>query len=146
SLARLPERVLHVLEDARVQVIVTEESLAGELPSRSGFLVSLDAEDGLLEAQPEEAPESGASPGTAAYVIYTSGSTGRPKGVCIEHGQLACYVAGVSQRLELARGMSFASVSTLAADLGHTALFPTLCAGGTVHLVEKESASDAGRL
>ncbi|HYO70115.1 MAG TPA: amino acid adenylation domain-containing protein, partial [Archangium sp.] len=144
STARFPERVLHVLKDAKVQVIVTEEALAEELPSQGGFVVSLDAEDGLLESQPEEAPESEVSPGNAAYVIYTSGSTGRPKGVCIEHGQLACYVAGVSNRLELPRGMSFASVSTLAADLGHTALFPTLCAGGTVHLVEKETASDAG--
>jgi thioesterase domain-containing protein/acyl carrier protein len=52
-------------------------------------------------------------------------------------------VAGVSRRLELPEGMSFASVSTLAADLGHTALFPTLCAGGAVHLVGKQTASDS---
>jgi natural product biosynthesis luciferase-like monooxygenase protein/amino acid adenylation domain-containing protein len=141
--AHMSERVRHVLRDARVQVIVTEEALANELPSQGEFLVSLDAEDGLLESQPEEPPASGVGPGNAAYIIYTSGSTGQPKGVCIEHGQLACYVAGVSRRLELPQGMSFASVSTLAADLGHTALFPTLCAGGAVHLVGRETASDA---
>ncbi|MCP3140550.1 non-ribosomal peptide synthetase [Pyxidicoccus xibeiensis] len=146
SYAHMSERVRHVLKDARVQVIVTEESLASELPSQGEFLVSLDAEDGLLESQPEEAPDSRAVPGNAAYIIYTSGSTGQPKGVCIEHGQLACYVAGVSQRLELPAGMSFASVSTLAADLGHTALFPTLCAGGAVHLVGKATAADAALL
>ncbi|WP_253910536.1 non-ribosomal peptide synthetase, partial [Pyxidicoccus fallax] len=144
--AHMSERVRHVLQDAKVQVIVTEESLANELPSQGEFLVSLDAEDGLLESQPEEPPVSGVLPGNAAYVIYTSGSTGQPKGVCIEHGQLACYVAGVSRRLELPEGMSFASVSTLAADLGHTALFPTLCAGGTVHLVGMAAASDSARL
>nr|WP_223759268.1 non-ribosomal peptide synthase/polyketide synthase [Myxococcus sp. RHSTA-1-4] len=144
--AHMSERVRHVLQDARVQVIVTEEALANELPSQGEFLVSLDAEDGLLESQPEEPPSSGVVPGNAAYIIYTSGSTGQPKGVCIEHGQLACYVAGVSRRLELPQGMSFASVSTLAADLGHTALFPTLCAGGTVHLVGMAAASDSARL
>jgi amino acid adenylation domain-containing protein/natural product biosynthesis luciferase-like monooxygenase protein len=144
--AHMSERVRHVLKDAKVQVIVTEEALANELPSQGEFLVSLDAEDGLLESQPEEAPDSGVVPGNAAYIIYTSGSTGQPKGVCIEHGQLACYVAGVSRRLELPEGMSFASVSTLAADLGHTALFPTLCAGGTLHLVGMAAASDSARL
>ncbi|WP_346728620.1 non-ribosomal peptide synthase/polyketide synthase, partial [Corallococcus exiguus] len=141
--AHMSERVRHVLNDARVQVIVTEEALANELPSQGEFLVSLDAGDGLLESQPEEAPDSGAVPGNVAYVIYTSGSTGQPKGVCIEHGQLACYVAGVSRRLDLPREMSFASVSTLAADLGHTALFPTLCAGGAVHLVDRRTVSDS---
>ncbi|MFP2928166.1 amino acid adenylation domain-containing protein [Pyxidicoccus sp. 3LG] len=146
SFAHMSERVRHVLKDARVQVIVTEEALASELPSQGEFLVSLDAEDGVLESQPDDAPASGVVPGNAAYVIYTSGSTGQPKGVVIEHGQLASYVAGVSQRLELPAGMSFASVSTLAADLGHTAVFPTLCAGGTLHLVGMAAASDSARL
>ncbi|RKG64856.1 non-ribosomal peptide synthetase, partial [Corallococcus terminator] len=49
-------------------------------------------------------------------------------------------------RLRLTEGMSFASVTTLAADLGHTAVFPMLCGGGTLHLVGKEVASDAEAL
>ncbi|MGZ3461431.1 MAG: non-ribosomal peptide synthetase, partial [Archangium sp.] len=136
------ERLRHVLSDAKAQLIVTQESLLDELPAQGGFLVSLDAEDGVLEAQPEEPPASGVGPDNLAYVLYTSGSTGQPKGVCIEHRHLSCYVEGVTRRLELAPGASFASVSTLAADLGHTALYPTLCRGGTVHLVRKERASD----
>ncbi|RKH00364.1 amino acid adenylation domain-containing protein, partial [Corallococcus sp. CA053C] len=144
--ASAPERMRHVLKGAGVQIIVTEEALADELPSQGELLVALDAEDGLLDAQPEDAPDTGVLPGNAAYVIYTSGSTGQPKGVVIEHRQLACYVAGVSERLELPQGMSFATVSTLAADLGHTAVFPTLCAGGAVHLVDRDTASDAGKL
>jgi amino acid adenylation domain-containing protein len=140
------ERMRHVLRDAKAQLIVTQESLMDELPAQGGFLVSLDAEDGLLEAQPEEAPASGVGPGNLAYVLYTSGSTGQPKGVCIEHRHLACYVEGVTRRLELAPGTSFASVSTLAADLGHTAIFPTLSTGGALHLVDKETAADPGRM
>ena len=37
---------------------------------------------------------------------------------------------------------SWAVVSTLAADLGHTALFPALCGGGTLHLLTPEQALD----
>ncbi|WP_375765651.1 amino acid adenylation domain-containing protein [Archangium gephyra] len=140
------ERMRHVLRDAKAQLIVTQESLMDELPAQGGFLVSLDADDGLLEAQPEEAPASRVGPGNLAYVLYTSGSTGQPKGVCIEHQHLACYVEGVTRRLELAPGASFASVSTLAADLGHTAIFPTLVSGGALHLVDKETAADPGRM
>ena len=140
------ERLRHVLRDAKVQLIVTQESLMDELPAQGAFLVSMDADDGMLEAQPEEAPVNEAGPENLAYVLYTSGSTGQPKGVCIEHRHLVCYVEGVTRRLELAPGTSFASVSTLAADLGHTAIFPTLCAGGTLHLVDKETVTDPGRM
>ncbi len=143
---RAQERLLHVLRDAKVQLIVTQESLMDELPAQGGFLVSLDAEDGLLEAQPEEPPASDVGPDNLAYVLYTSGSTGQPKGVCIEHQHLACYVEGITRRLELPPEASFASVSTLAADLGHTAIFPTLCAGGALHLVERQVAADPARM
>ena len=65
-----------------------------------------------------------------AYVIFTSGSTGQPKGVAVEHRSLLNYVRGVVERLELPAGGRYATVSTLAADLGHTMLFPALCQGG----------------
>ena len=39
------------------------------------------------------------------------------------------------QRLQLPAGSHFASVSTFAADLGHTAVFPALCSGGCLHLI-----------
>ena len=81
-------------------------------------------------------------PAQAAYVIYTSGSTGRPKGVAVHHGALANYVQGVLARLALPEGESFAMVSTVAADLGHTALFGALCSGGALHLIAGEAAFD----
>ncbi len=70
-----------------------------------------------------------------AYVMYTSGSTGQPKGVCVEHRQLYNYVTAITRRLDLPPAASFAMVTPFSADLGHTALFPTLCSGGTLHLL-----------
>jgi amino acid adenylation domain-containing protein len=86
--------------------------------------------------------QPGAHDGTAAYLIFTSGSTGEPKGVVVEHRQLRSYVDAVTQRLGPAAEGSWALVSTLAADLGHTALFPALCSGGTLHLMTPERALD----
>ena len=86
------------------------------------------------------------SPASAAYVLFTSGSTGTPKGVVVEHRQLTSYIAAVTRRLGLVSGVSGATVSTLAADLGHTALFPPLLLGGTVNVVPEELVADADRL
>jgi amino acid adenylation domain-containing protein len=84
----------------------------------------------------------GSTPDNLAYVIYTSGSTGRPKGVAVAHRHLVGYALGVSSRIELPDGAHFATVSTIAADLGNTAIFSALCLGGCVHVVSRTALSD----
>jgi amino acid adenylation domain-containing protein len=78
----------------------------------------------------------------AAYVIYTSGSTGMPKGVVVEHRQLRNYVRAIIRRLELPGSLRYAMVSTPAADLGHTVLFPSLLTGGELHILGNDCATD----
>ncbi|PSB01759.1 non-ribosomal peptide synthetase [Merismopedia glauca CCAP 1448/3] len=77
-----------------------------------------------------------------AYIIYTSGSTGKPKGVAVEHRQLLNYVYSIQERLNLPLGASYATVSTLAADLGNTTIFPALCTGGCLHIISTECATN----
>jgi amino acid adenylation domain-containing protein len=116
------------LPEARRQELV---EMAGALVLEHGRARTHTDEHG--PALPPEAP---------AYLIFTSGSTGTPKGVVVEHRQLRHYVDAVSRLLGPAAAGSWAVVSTLAADLGHTALFPALCAGGTLHLMSPERALD----
>jgi amino acid adenylation domain-containing protein len=78
-----------------------------------------------------------------AYVLYTSGSTGKPKGAVIEHGALLNYVAAVSITLNLARARRWALTSSVAADLGNTALFGALFNGACVVIAEPEQSHDA---
>ena len=85
-------------------------------------------------------------PHNLAYVIYTSGSTGQPKGVCVEHRNIVNYVRGVTERLHLEAGMSYATVTTVAADLGNTVIFPALATGGTLHVISRERAANQARL
>ncbi|WP_158938694.1 non-ribosomal peptide synthetase [Burkholderia sp. S171] len=81
----------------------------------------------------------------AAYVIYTSGSSGTPKGVVVPHSALSNYVEAVLDRLALPPRSTFAMVSTVAADLGHTVLFGALASGGTLHLIARDTTLDADR-
>ncbi|MFE6520892.1 amino acid adenylation domain-containing protein [Streptomyces sp. NPDC057794] len=74
----------------------------------------------------------------AAYVIFTSGTSGLPKGVVVGHRQLAHYAEAALDRFRLPDGAGFAAVSTLAADLSYTAVFPTLASGGCVHLFDTD--------
>ena len=48
----------------------------------------------------------------------------------------------VIEKLDLPFPANYALVSTLAADLGHTMLFPSLCGGGTLHLISRDLATD----
>jgi len=95
---------------------------------------------------PDTNPARGVTAENLAYVIYTSGSTGCPKGVAVEHRQIVNYVRGICERMEFEPAWHFAIVSTIAADLGNTVLFPSVCTGGCLHVISKERATDSAAL
>ncbi|SEF24665.1 amino acid adenylation domain-containing protein [Amycolatopsis pretoriensis] len=97
----------------------------------------------ILDTEPQPEPTTRAG---VAYVIYTSGTSGAAKGVVIGHEQLAHYVAGSSEVFRIDRGTRSAAMTTLAADLAYTAIFPVLANGGCVHLIDGDVATDPAAL
>ncbi|MHC4617196.1 MAG: non-ribosomal peptide synthetase [Planctomycetota bacterium] len=79
------ERLAFMLVDSRAEVLLTQESLADQLPDFAGRVVHLNADWKTISSCSIDNPESRLAPRNLAYVIYTSGSTGRPKGVQVEH-------------------------------------------------------------
>jgi amino acid adenylation domain-containing protein len=136
------ERLAFVLADTGAPVLLTQERLVSRLPARAPRIVRLDTDWPSIATESDERPGSAGGPENLAYVIYTSGSTGTPKGVAVEHRQLSSYLRAVFHRLDLASCHSFATVSTFAADLGHTVIFPSLCSGGCLHVLSQDRASD----
>ncbi|WP_237715982.1 non-ribosomal peptide synthetase [Rubrivivax gelatinosus] len=98
--------------------------------------------DALPRAPIAHALPSVVPPGQPAYGIFTSGSTGVPKLVGVAHGQLSAYVDSSVGALGVHAGLRFAMVSSVAADLGFTALFPTLCTGGCVCIPTRDDVTD----
>src|SRR5437016_9780809 len=139
------ERIAFMLADAGVTVALTHSGLLARLPIDSARAVCLDG-DAFDRADGNTPPPAAAGPDHLAYVIYTSGSTGGPKGVCIAHRNIVNYVLGVAERLRLEPGMNHATVSTIAADLGNTVVFPALVTGGCLHVVSQQRAENPALL
>jgi len=129
------------LQDAQVPLFLTQKGLLKREDAQVPVLY-LDADWELIAPESEANPNSELTTANLAYVLYTSGSTGQPKGVAIEHRQILNYLYAILDKLELPTPASFATVSTFAADLGNTAIFPALCTGGCLHIVSQERASD----
>ena len=151
-LALLPEvppaRLARQIADANVAVVVTTEPHLGLLPGTVAT-VCLDRDATALAAEGPAPTPATADAGSVAYIIFTSGSTGTPKGVAVSQASLVNYTFAVADRLELpldgTSPLAYATVSTLGADLGHTAIFPALVSGGALHVVPEAVATDGAK-
>jgi amino acid adenylation domain-containing protein len=138
-----PERLDHQLSRAAAPVLLTEEKLLGDLPeSDRGKALCFDRDRAEIDRQAPDNLEPINDPEDLVYVIYTSGSTGSPKGVAVRHRNLVNYTTFLCQRLGVEQGrgagLCFATVSTLAADLGNTCVFPALVSGACLHVIGYE--------
>lgn len=142
------ERLAFLLNDTQAPVLLTQSELQDRLPDPSSHLqrVVLDTDWAQIAAQPEHNPTSTVQNHHLVYVLFTSGSTGQPKGVMVEHRHLLNYIHGVTARLDLPAEANYATVSTFAADLGNTVIFPALCGGGCLHIITHERATDPDAL
>ncbi|MDF0674712.1 MAG: amino acid adenylation domain-containing protein [Nitrospira sp.] len=140
---KLPkERLAFMLSDSGARVVLTQAA-SGDLSSDSMLRqVYLDRDWPEIVAGTDEPLRRHVRPENLAYVIYTSGSTGRPKGVTVEHRQVVNYVSGLLSRLSLDEATSFATLSTVAADLGNTSIFGALCSGRTLHMLSVDRGFD----
>jgi amino acid adenylation domain-containing protein/non-ribosomal peptide synthase protein (TIGR01720 family) len=135
------DRIAYMLDQAQAPLLITQSSLLSLIPKGHG-VICFDRDQDLISQCPDVIPGSDVVPGNLAYVIYTSGSTGKPKAVAIEHRQLTNYVAGISRRLGPEPGWRMAFLTTIAADLGLTVLYPSLCAGGELHILSEDRGRD----
>ncbi|HEX3681792.1 MAG TPA: amino acid adenylation domain-containing protein, partial [Bryobacteraceae bacterium] len=140
------ERLAGMLEDAQAAVVLTQAPLRDQLPVYWAQIISVDEDWSSIAEQSGENPDSEIEPANLAYVIYTSGSTGKPKGAGIEHRQITQYTKAIIERLALRAGWTYGLISTFAADLGNTMLFPSLCAGGTLHVIAEQPGRDGNEL
>lgn len=142
--ANNPQSRLHFqLQESKVALLLTSEELRDTLPTWEKptlYLEDLAKEMAHVSSLDQETKGSAQD---LAYVIYTSGSTGTPKGVMISQRNAVNYTRGICERLDVQPGWHYATVSTLAADLGNTAIFAALASGGCVQVLDYEQVTSA---
>jgi len=144
--SNLPQEALQFrLQDAQASVLIGEQGNSEKFTNITEVNLNTDWE--IISQESTANPiNNNVKPENLVYIIYTSGSTGKPKGVAVEHQQLLNYLYGILPKLQLPANASYASVSTFAADLGNTVIFPCLSSGGCLHIVSWERASDPAAL
>lgn len=137
--AQPAERLRQLLDNSAASLLLTHDSnVLVDSPLTRLNLLFCD-----LLAQANTAPfTSNSRLDDPAYLIYTSGSSGQPKGVRISHGNLAHYAAAISQRLQAPPGSRWATLATVAADLGLTCVFAALHTGDPLLLPDAALAFD----
>ena len=138
--AHPPARLQASVERSGARRVLTDAAsratLAAALPPDAAVLIASELDGGR-----DDDPELRAGPSDLAYVIFTSGSTGGPKGVAIEHRSAAAMLAWVRDELLGDDRAAVLGSTPVTFDVSVAELFGTLCAGGTVVMVENALAS-----
>jgi amino acid adenylation domain-containing protein len=136
------ERVAYMLRDAGVGVVLTQQSLAEQLPAHDGSVVAVDSDHESIGRWPGDNPTSLVGPDNLAYVIYTSGSTGRPKGVMVQHRSVSNLAAALQRIVYEGRGARRIGVNApLTFDASVKQLI-MLLKGHSLHLIPEEVRGD----
>jgi amino acid adenylation domain-containing protein len=130
-----------IIKDTGLKALITQREYLGVLPDNDERIFLADSQLDILST-PAEPPCQSIRPEDLGYVVYTSGSTGQPKGVMIDHGALVDYFHGILGRANIRECKSFGLVSTIAADLGYTVIYPALLTGGTLKVFSETDVMD----
>ncbi len=137
------ERLTFMLENASVQLLLTQRTLAGRIPGAGAQVVCVEECDQRVAEHWVRLPQLRAPQASdLAYVIYTSGSTGRPKAVQVTHQAVVNVLTSLSNRLGLTPKDNLLAVTTLSFDIAALELFGPLTTGGRVTLAATETAAD----
>ncbi|HEY6804800.1 MAG TPA: amino acid adenylation domain-containing protein [Pyrinomonadaceae bacterium] len=128
-------RLSFMVEDAGVQVVLSQEKLSQRLSGSQATVISLDSDWQRIATESTTNPANETVAENLVYVIYTSGSTGRPKGVMISHQGLVNYLNWCTRQYAVAEGKGTLVHSPLGFDLTVTSLLSPLLAGQRVILL-----------
>ncbi|ARU62662.1 hypothetical protein CBW65_18040 [Tumebacillus avium] len=134
------ERLSFMIGDAKPKVVVTQPSLAGQLPPHDAHVLTVTGEEpsGFLPN-----PESPVQPEHLAYIIYTSGSTGLPKGVMVEHRNAAHLFTGMDEAIGCGEQDAILGLTSIGFDISVIELFWSLTRGAKIILLSEHEISEA---
>ncbi|OQP54217.1 hypothetical protein A4H97_22225 [Niastella yeongjuensis] len=140
-----PARIAYVLHESGTRMVITVSTFEPLLTGYGGDCLLMDKEPTMPDSY-VLSPDVSINTTDLAYVMFTSGSTGHPKGVMIRHECLTDYFYGIMGSTNIGDCKHFGLVSTMAADLGNTLIYPSLLTGGTLHIFSRTALLDVEQL
>ena len=132
------DRVLAIARDAKVDVLLTEAALLGDLSLPGVVTVCHDRDKDSISQESVENPDLDVTGDNLAYVIYTSGSTGKPKGVQINHGSVLHLFEATRPLLHFDERDVWTVFHSYAFDLSVWEIWGCLLYGGRLVVVPRE--------
>lgn len=136
------ERISYILDDSKVKLLITEESLLENLPENLPSLLVLDRAREIVSKSSTKRLRSVGDAQNLIYITYTSGSTGKPKAIGMTQYALLNLLGWMLKNTRLparAKTLQFASLSF---DVSFQDIFSTLLSGGTLVLITEDERQD----
>ena len=140
------DRIKYMLDDAQVQVLLTESKLKANLDFYTGKTVCIDTNWRDIAQEKQDNPITKVKPNNLAYTIYTSGSTGKPKGVQITHQAVVNFLTAINQEIGLSEQDVLLAVTTICFDIAVLELYLPLIVGAKVVIASSNDVLDGKQL
>ncbi|HKU74240.1 MAG TPA: amino acid adenylation domain-containing protein [Pyrinomonadaceae bacterium] len=136
------ERIAFMLDDAQIEILLTNLQLAESLPPHRARVISPEIDGQRIAAESEENLPRTATSENLAYIIYTSGSTGLPKGAMLPHrGVVNCF-ASMQQMYRLTERDRMLLRSAISFDASVWEVFWPLTVGASVVIARPGGQKD----
>ncbi len=135
-----PARKKYILQDAAIQLLISDQVKSEELEYYEGSILAIAVE---LELEKySSAHKSLITPEDFAYVIYTSGSTGNPKGALIAHQGLLNAILAQIEGHEISDQHHALQFTSFSFDFSISEIFNVLLSGSCLHIASEALRSD----
>ena len=136
------DRIDHIAEDSDLRMLVTEETLAQRISTKSLQLVLLNEAGEEVQRQSCELPDVQVDSDSKIYSIYTSGSTGKPKGMGVKHRNVNLYLQSQNELLGVQNNKRVLALASFCFDVSTAEIYCTLLTGGCVVMATRGDATN----
>ena len=141
------DRLLYMVENSEIKHVVAHSSQRVLTDQFDTPTTIVDQDWERVRRAGNATPSVSSDPKRdVAYVIYTSGSTGKPKGVMVPHGAVVNMLWSMVESPGFTSQDRILATTTLSFDISVLEMFLPLVSGGSVAVVDRQTAKDTPAL